>query len=146
MFTGYYSRLSDYVLDGLIPVSISLYKPSYTRYSLPTCELFVPPKDIFGRWKWRQGDDDYNDACYTAEYKKMVLDPLHINDVKDAMDKLVGIHMDKAILMCYEPPDEFCHRHLVAKWLTRNGIDCWEYDIELERSRKKEQKRVIDLL
>lgn len=26
------------------------------------------------------------------------------------------------VLLCYEKPDEFCHRHLVAEWFNRNGI------------------------
>ena len=30
-------------------------------------------------------------------------------------------------LVCYEKPGDFCHRHLVAKWLTDNGFTCEEY-------------------
>ena len=30
-------------------------------------------------------------------------------------------------LMCYEKPDAFCHRHLVADWLNAAGIECKEY-------------------
>lgn len=29
-------------------------------------------------------------------------------------------------LICYEKPTDFCHRHLVAEWLTTNGIKCDE--------------------
>jgi uncharacterized protein (DUF488 family) len=27
---------------------------------------------------------------------------------------------ESAILLCYERSEEFCHRHLVAKWLSMN--------------------------
>ena len=32
-------------------------------------------------------------------------------------------------LLCYEKPDDFCHRHLVADWLNKNGYKCEEYVI-----------------
>lgn len=30
-------------------------------------------------------------------------------------------------LICYEKPTDFCHRHLVADWLNKNGFKCDEY-------------------
>ena len=32
-------------------------------------------------------------------------------------------------LVCYEKPQDFCHRHLVAKWFEENGIivEEWRY-------------------
>jgi hypothetical protein len=33
-----------------------------------------------------------------------------------------------AVLLCYERPDEFCHRHIVAAWLEKElGIEVEEY-------------------
>ena len=29
-------------------------------------------------------------------------------------------------LICYEKPEDFCHRHLVAKWFSENGVNCKE--------------------
>jgi uncharacterized protein YeaO (DUF488 family) len=31
------------------------------------------------------------------------------------------------VFMCYEKPDEFCHRHLLAALMRKNGIDVQEY-------------------
>jgi uncharacterized protein (DUF488 family) len=36
---------------------------------------------------------------------------------------------DKIILLCYEKPGDFCHRHLVADWLTKNGLKTIELKI-----------------
>lgn len=51
-------------------------------------------------------------ANYVKRYENEILfylDPEEIyNDLKDK------------ILLCYEKPSDFCHRHLVAKWLNRN--------------------------
>jgi hypothetical protein len=33
---------------------------------------------------------------------------------------------DEAILCCYEPPGQFCHRKLVREWFNHNGIKCTE--------------------
>ena len=31
-------------------------------------------------------------------------------------------------LLCYETPENFCHRQLVAEWLNNAGIACVEWD------------------
>ena len=45
------------------------------------------------------------------------------------LQKLTGVKNDfsKIILLCYEKPGDFCHRHLVADWLTKNGVNCIEW-------------------
>ena len=35
---------------------------------------------------------------------------------------------DKIILLCYEKPGDFCHRHLVSDWFNQNGIFCQEFE------------------
>ena len=30
-------------------------------------------------------------------------------------------------LLCYEKPDDFCHRHLVSKWFNEHGYKCEEW-------------------
>jgi len=37
---------------------------------------------------------------------------------------------DNVVLLCYEPSDKFCHRHLAARWLTLNGYPVKEYIYE----------------
>ena len=34
---------------------------------------------------------------------------------------------DEIALVCYELPNEFCHRHLIAQWLKQYGYDVEEY-------------------
>ena len=31
------------------------------------------------------------------------------------------------VLLCYEKRGDFCHRHLVADWLNKNGFNCEEW-------------------
>lgn len=54
---------------------------------------------------------------------------------KAYLDKLnrIGVEWIKrnvpegSILVCYEKSSSFCHRHILAKWLKENGVECEEY-------------------
>jgi hypothetical protein len=54
-----------------------------------------------------------NIELYRAEYYRTVLSLLN---PKQVIDDLYRLSTDP-ILLCYEKPGEFCHRHEVAKWL-----------------------------
>lgn len=43
------------------------------------------------------------------------------------MDLTEDMAGKKICLICFEKPTDFCHRHLVADWLTKNGFQCEEY-------------------
>ena len=49
------------------------------------------------------------DKGYADMYYEQVLLHLNPNDIYN--------DLDGKILLCYEKPDDFCHRHLVAQWL-----------------------------
>ena len=50
------------------------------------------------------------------------------NKYLDSLDvKAFAEFLDGYVLCCYEKSTDFCHRHLVAEWLIRNGIKCEEY-------------------
>ena len=35
------------------------------------------------------------------------------------------------VLLCYETPEKFCHRHIAAQWLKdQTGIDIGEFELE----------------
>ena len=35
--------------------------------------------------------------------------------------------LDGSILLCYETPEKFCHRHIVKAWFKHYGLECEEY-------------------
>jgi len=52
---------------------------------------------------------------YTKRFKQEILKPLYPMDVISDIAKLAN---DKIpVLLCYEKPIDFCHRHIVADWL-----------------------------
>lgn len=91
----------------------------------------LAPKRKF--WKvWEEMEKKWNSNAkqyYIDNFKSMVLDCLSAdNVVKDLEDKS---EWRDVVLLCREKPWEFCHRHLVAEWLTANWFPCKEFDRDL---------------
>jgi uncharacterized protein (DUF488 family) len=78
--------------------------------------------------KWKEShDNDYYIKCFNEQ----VLDKLNpysvLFEIKDLLDKN-SIQSNDICLICYEKPNDFCHRHLVADWLNKNGVECKEWE------------------
>ena len=52
-----------------------------------------------------------NDQFYIREYYKQVLLKLDPNEIYEKLDS------PTTILLCYEPHNKFCHRHIVSAWI-----------------------------
>ena len=91
-------------------VSISLYTPK--GICIPRYEILAPKKEILKIYK-----ETHDEKGYTIDYNNYLrsLDP-----------KIVENDLKNRIILCFESPEKFCHRHLVAKWLNDNGIKCEE--------------------
>lgn len=62
------------------------------------------------------------------EYKEQVLGKLKPIDIINKIRKLsVENGFKEVVLLCYERPNDFCHRHLVAEWLREAGYNIEEY-------------------
>ena len=100
---------------------------------LPGIEAFGTKSSLqnghfFNEWKngtEHKGDNNY----YIQHFNDEVLKNKTCRQVLADLQKLTGVKNDfsKIILLCYEKPGDFCHRHLVADWLTKNGVNCIEW-------------------
>ena len=74
--------------------------------------------------KWKENhDNDYYIKCFNEQ----VLSKLSAIDVVLDFSRLsygFNIGENDICLICYEKPSDFCHRHLVADWLNKNGFRC----------------------
>ena len=62
---------------------------------------------------------------YTEKYKRDILSKL---DAAEVVKDLQRFSCGKdVVLLCYEKNDDFCHRHIVAEWLTENGYETTIY-------------------
>lgn len=82
---------------------------------------------------WKEWHDTFKDSLeseesrkwYTNRYCKTVLNILNPLSTARELKELAG--WQPAFILCYETPEKFCHRHIVATWLTEYNIDCMEW-------------------
>lgn len=63
-------------------------------------------------------------------FNEQVLGALNATDVILDLSRMIysfNVGESDICLVCYEKPDDFCHRHLVAQWLRANGFSCTEW-------------------
>ena len=124
MFTGYFAKIKLYRDIGLIPISIALFEPKFIKNIIRYKKL-APKMSFFYEWKSgsHKGDTEY----YEKHFKKEVLDKLNPKKVVEYLEKITETKHQNIILLCWENPICFCHRHLVSKWLNDAGIETKEF-------------------
>lgn len=117
IYTSYFGKLKKLPKD-IVPISICGKAPDW--YKGIQYRVLAPKWDFFKVWK-ENHDNDYYIRCFKAQ----VLDQLNPDAV---VNRLNVLSEGKDIaLLCYERPLDFCHRHLVASWLRRNGYESHEW-------------------
>ena len=117
-YTSYFANIKNLPKD-VVPIAICGKAPA--GYLGLQYKKLAPTWQIFSDWKYKHHDNN----IYTSQFKQQVLnrlDPLLVED------ELLAITNGRTFcLVCYEKPSDFCHRHLVAEWLKKAGIDIQEY-------------------
>ncbi len=130
IYTSNYARHAN----NPMAIGISLTIPDW--YEGKRLEFLAPKSEMVG--KIRKDSANYNQRKYTREY----LDLIKARNV-DAK-QLIEALPDGTILLCYESPNEFCHRRILAEWIEREigfVIPEWKNEKELE---KETQNKVVD--
>lgn len=109
IYTSYFAR-SDVWPRGTVSIAASA---SFWKYE--TYEPLVPMRGIL--WAYKHHEISMDE--YIHLYKEQ-LARLSVHAV--AMD------LEERILLCYEKPDKFCHRHIVAEWLREAGYEVRELE------------------
>lgn len=105
--TSYFAQLKK--LKGYTPVAICQYPPKWYDGAVykkvaPTYEMIQGMKDPLLR--------DF----FIEKYRIEILNQLSTDEVKRDLAQ----YGDKVVLLCFEKPSDFCHRHVLAAWL---GLD-----------------------
>ena len=104
----YTSHFNSTDWDKENAVSIAGKSPEW--YFGAEYKKLAPKFWFFEKYK-RDGDKEF----YTEQYYKEVLDKLDPEEVYNDLGQ-------NAVILCWEKPGEFCHRHIVAEWLA-NALD-----------------------
>lgn len=113
--TGYFAKAKQYAEKGYALVSIAKVAPWFLPKGLKvySFDCIAPTKGILAL---KDAPDKY-----TLLYKQEILSKLSPVQTFRSLNLIAQREKtDKVILLCYESPEKFCHRHLVADWLTDN--------------------------
>lgn len=128
IFTSYFGnikRIIEHMPDACL-MSIAGKTPDwFTGHKLAA---------LAPHWSWwKEWHDTFKDdlesaestAWYEHKYVTTVLDNLvPENFISEVMSLSEG---HPVFLLCYETPEKFCHRHIVANWLNAAGVSCVEW-------------------
>lgn len=131
IYTSYFAKLKS-LPGNIIPISICGKAPDW--YEGLQYKKLAPKWSLFKEWK-ENHDNDYYIKCFNEQ----VLNKLDAEQVNKELHSLISniilnpeLFPNRSLipdiaLICYEKPSDFCHRHLVADWLIKNGFDCKEW-------------------
>ncbi len=119
IYTSYFANLRN-IPDDIIPISICRKAPK--GYSGLEYKILAPSSALLSEWHRNHNADDYRFKFV----KRLVL--LDVSKIVDVLNYMSDGH--DVVLVCYEGPSKFCHRHLVAEWLNKYGYDVTEWEGE----------------
>lgn len=117
IYTSYFANLKN-IPDNIIPISVCRRSPK--GYSGLEYKILAPSSVLLSEWHRNHNEDDYR---FNFAKQLASLDASKILDVLNYMSNGHDI-----VLVCYEGPSKFCHRHLIAKWLNKHGYDVKEWE------------------
>lgn len=110
--TGYFAKGKAYSDDGFTLVSIARTRPWFLPKELLVWYLsdLAPTGEIIGVKD--------NPKVYEKKYDEEILSKTSAQEILRKLERYAELECkDKVALLCYESPEKFCHRHLVARWL-----------------------------
>lgn len=118
IYTSYFAKAATLRKAGIVPIGVALWPPRFFRgismkQVAPRCYML---------------DDRLTDEEYIRMYRN---DVLRLVDARSFIQDLerASRGMDVA-LCCFEKPGDFCHRHILAKWLNeQTGIEVVEFGV-----------------
>ena len=110
IFTTYFANLKK--LDPeILPIAICAKVPD--GFNGPVLSELAPTKSILYQFK-KTGDK----KLYIERFNDEVLSLISPESIYNLIVSIAeGRGFNQAALVCYEKPNTFCHRHLVAGWL-----------------------------
>lgn len=118
IFTLYYAKMKKCMREyALVRISVSM--PSWFPVNLPGIPELYPGWDLVNGIK----NGSITQEQYTQRYREH-LATLNKGAIISRLKQISNAYgKDTVILLCWEAPNKFCHRHLVAEWL--GGIKEW---------------------
>lgn len=120
IWTSYFANIPKLPKDFTVVSIAGKPIPGWTGLEY---KKLAPKIGFWTTWKEAGGTDN---IYYKEHYYSEVLDLLNPETVLQDLYELTSGARD-IVLVCYESPEKFCHRHLVSEWLRKHKIQAEEY-------------------
>ena len=108
IYTSYFGNYKNFP-EGSLVIGVVRHPPNE---SVLNFEQLAPSVELLRQYKNKQIDEFVFKIVYLTELADRGLNSKAIKEV------LLDVAKDKdVILCCYEKPEDYCHRHILAKWL-----------------------------
>lgn len=101
MNTSYYAKSAKH------PNAVSIAGKAPSWFTGRQYKKLAPKYWFFKKYK-EDGDEEF----YKVQFQKEVLDKLDPQEVFEELG-------EDAVILCWEKSGKFCHRYLVAEWLSK---------------------------
>ena len=138
-FTSYYGNYKN-IPKEYVCIGISRYCPewfskgNYDNFVFIKDTILAPDKDLLDDMKsGRETEEGYKRRYVEGLFKK--LGNIPFNDYIESFSDLYKDY-EAIVFLCYEKPDDFCHRHILRKLMNNVfHIPCEE--LETEKKQKE---------
>lgn len=120
---------SNYARNARHPKAISISIKGPWWYKGPLYAPLAPTWQLVLDHKAKKITDEE----YTQDYLKL------LEERKLIPQEIAEQLGDGAVMLCYESPTAFCHRHIVAEWMRNDGIQVEELYEKTLKEKKVEE-------
>lgn len=127
IYTSYFANNKRLQKEGIVMIGISLFPPKWF-YGV-SFKIVAPSFSLL---------KEENEDVYKKRFKEEVLS--RVNPVVFVENLKKYSNGKDVALCCFEKPNEFCHRHLVAEWLKEKlGINVEEFGVKVSKGPQYKQ-------
>lgn len=128
IFTSYFGNSRKLKEAGIKIICVAIGKPRFIA-GIPQMLNVCPTRYMV------------SGPCSREEYLKLYDRILASQDANQVVEQIEMLSGGKDVaLCCYEKPGDFCHRHILAKWITENtGIEITEFGVVEKKEPNYEQ-------
>lgn len=132
IFTSYFGNSRKLKEAGVNMICVAIGKPRFIA-GIPQMLNVCPTRYMV------------SGPCSREEYLKLYDRILASQDANQVVKQIEMLSGGKDVaLCCYEKPGDFCHRHILAKWITENtGIEITEFGVVEKKEPNYEQESLF---
>ena len=112
IYTSYFANYRNFPIGSLM-VGITCFPPNSSMINV---RELAPSADLLRDYKNHTIDEYMFKMRYLNELRERDITPEKVKNILNVIATEEQCNGD-IILCCYEKPNEFCHRHILAEWL-----------------------------